>query len=315
MSNPTTPFSWQMPTSTDLVTDLPADFEVFGQAVATSMADLLGGTTGQILSKTTNADMDFTWIANDQGDITGVTAGVGITGGGTSGTVTVTNDMATTITAAGDIVVGTGSGTYDNLPIGTTAQVLTADTTVSPYKVKWATPAAGATGWTLLNAGGTALTAASSITISGIAAKQIMVLVSNASSTVASAAMIIRPNNLSTGIYNVFGNAVNAGATYSGSSIVDKRSQFNTTSLPIGDLPNAASGVLGAYVFIDKADQTGYKNYTLSGTGADNVGTSTGAVLLNTGGIIEMSAAITSITIVTTSGNFDGGTIYVYGGN
>jgi hypothetical protein len=51
--------------------------------------------------------------------------------------------MATTITAAGDIVVGTGSGTYDNLPIGTTAQVLTADTTVSPYKVKWATPAGG----------------------------------------------------------------------------------------------------------------------------------------------------------------------------
>jgi hypothetical protein len=82
------------------------------------------------------------WVASGAtGDIEGVTAGVGITGGGTSGTVTVTNDMATTITAAGDIVVGTGSGTYDNLPIGTTAQVLTADTTVSPYKVKWATPA------------------------------------------------------------------------------------------------------------------------------------------------------------------------------
>lgn len=83
------------------------------------------------------------WVASGAtGDIEGVTAGVGITGGGTSGTVTITNDMATTITAAGDIVVGTGSGTYDNLPIGTTAQVLTADTTVSPYKVKWATPAA-----------------------------------------------------------------------------------------------------------------------------------------------------------------------------
>jgi hypothetical protein len=154
MSNPTTPFSWQMPTATDLVTDLPADFEVFGQAVATSMADLLGGTTGQVLSKTSNTDMDFTWIAANPGDITGVTAGVGITGGGTSGTVTVTNDMATTITAAGDIVVGTGSGTYDNLPIGTTAQVLTADTTVSPYKVKWATPAGGTptfTGCSLFN--------------------------------------------------------------------------------------------------------------------------------------------------------------------
>jgi hypothetical protein len=144
MSNPTSNFGWQMPTPTDLVTDLPADFEVFGQAVDTDFVDLLGGTTGQILSKTSATDLDFTWISPTAGDITGVTAGTGISGGGTSGTVTVTNDMATTITAAGDIVVGTGSGTYDNLPIGTTNQVLTADTTVSPYKVKWAAPSSGA---------------------------------------------------------------------------------------------------------------------------------------------------------------------------
>jgi len=79
MSNPTTPFGWQMPTATDLVTDLPADFEVFGQAVATSMGDLLGGASGYILSKNSATDMDFVWIANDQGDITGITAGTGIT--------------------------------------------------------------------------------------------------------------------------------------------------------------------------------------------------------------------------------------------
>ena len=77
-----------MPTSSDLVTDLPADFETFGQAVATSMADLLGGTTGQILAKASNTDMDFTWVANDQGDITGITASSPLTGGGTSGAVT-----------------------------------------------------------------------------------------------------------------------------------------------------------------------------------------------------------------------------------
>jgi hypothetical protein len=142
MANPTTNFGWQMPTSTDLVTDLPADFEVFGQAVDTTLVDLKGGTTGQILAKASNTNMDFTWVTNDVGDITAVTAGTGISGGGTSGAVTITNSMATEIAASGDIIVGTGAATFDNLPIGTTGQVLTADTTVSPYKVKWATPAA-----------------------------------------------------------------------------------------------------------------------------------------------------------------------------
>ena len=85
-----------MPTPTDLVTDLPADFEVFGQAVATSLADLLGGTSGQILAKNSNTDMDFVWITNDQGDITGITASSPLTGGGTSGAVTVGIQDATT---------------------------------------------------------------------------------------------------------------------------------------------------------------------------------------------------------------------------
>jgi hypothetical protein len=53
------------------------------------MADLLGGTSGQILSKATNADMDFTWITNEIGDITAVTASSPLTGGGTSGAITV----------------------------------------------------------------------------------------------------------------------------------------------------------------------------------------------------------------------------------
>ena len=37
MANPTTNYSFAMPTNTDLVKDLPADFEVFGQAVDTQM--------------------------------------------------------------------------------------------------------------------------------------------------------------------------------------------------------------------------------------------------------------------------------------
>ena len=122
MSNPTTPFSWQMPTATDLVTDLPADFEVFGQAVATSMADLLGGTTGQVLSKTTNADMDFTWVTTDD-----------------------TNAIQNAIVdAKGDLIGATAADTPARLAVGTNGQVLTADSTAATG-LKWAAAAGGGT--------------------------------------------------------------------------------------------------------------------------------------------------------------------------
>jgi hypothetical protein len=114
MSNPTNPFSWQMPTATDLVTDLPADFEVFGQAVATSLADLLGGTTGQVLKKNTNADMDFVWSADSAG---------------------MTNPMTTT----GDTIYSSSGSTPARLAIGSTGNVLT----VAGGVPTWAAPAGG----------------------------------------------------------------------------------------------------------------------------------------------------------------------------
>jgi hypothetical protein len=142
MTNPTSNFGWQMPTSTDLVTDLPADFEVFGQAVDTSLADLKGGTTGQILAKASNTNMDFTWVTNDVGDITAVTAGTGISGGGASGDVTITNSMATAMTTKGDLVPATGSGAFARLGVGANNTVLTADSSTATG-LKWATAGGG----------------------------------------------------------------------------------------------------------------------------------------------------------------------------
>lgn len=166
MTNPTTNYGWVMPTATDLVTDLPADFNVFGQAVDTSMAGLLGGTTGQILSKTSATNMAFTWIANDQGDLTGVTAGTGISVTSPTGPVpTVAIDTAVTVdkttaqtltnktltspalttptistaTTNGDLLYGTGAGALSRLGIGSAAQVLT----VAGGIPSWATPGAG----------------------------------------------------------------------------------------------------------------------------------------------------------------------------
>jgi hypothetical protein len=83
------------------------------------------------------------WVASGAtGDIEGVTAGVGISGGGTSGTVTVTNSMATAIDAKGDLVPGTGADTFARLAVGANGTVLTADS-AETTGLKWATPAAG----------------------------------------------------------------------------------------------------------------------------------------------------------------------------
>ena len=85
------------------------------------------------------------WVASGAtGDIEGVTAGVGISGGGTSGTVTVTNSMATAIDAKGDLVPGTGADTFSRLAVGANDTVLTADS-AQATGLKWATPSAGST--------------------------------------------------------------------------------------------------------------------------------------------------------------------------
>lgn len=148
----TSNFGWTTPADTDLVKNGALAIRTLGNGIDASLLDLKGGTTGQILSKASNTDLDYTWINNDQGDITEVQAGTGISvASGTGPIPIVTNTVATAFDAKGDLIGGTGADTFARLAVGTNNQVLTADSSTATG-LKWATPsgttASGCTAFT-----------------------------------------------------------------------------------------------------------------------------------------------------------------------
>jgi hypothetical protein len=107
MATVTPNFNWPVPTSTDLVKDGATAIEALGDSIDASLVDLKGGTTGQVLSKTSNTDMDFTWVTDPGGDITNVSVTSPITGGGSSGSVTIGYDAKAGTTLAFNAQTGT----------------------------------------------------------------------------------------------------------------------------------------------------------------------------------------------------------------
>ena len=306
MSNPTSNFGWQMPTNTDLVTDLPADFEVFGQAVDTSLADLKGGTTGQILSKATNADMDFVWTSANPGDITGVTAGTGISGGGTSGDVTITNSMATAIDAKGDLIVGTGADTFSRLAVGTNNQVLTADSTTATG-TKWATVSAG--GMTLL-ASGTMNTATTTLSSISGAYKDLVLYIQNVKSSSAWTMSLNVQSSTGTSSYSYYGHS-SATAFNVGSQGQSSIPLTHTTQ------SEATAGRNAFAIYLPDYSAAAAKEVQL--VNAQFVYEDSGAVNKLQGNVVgqryNQSTAITSLAWTVSAGTVSGGSYRLYGVN
>ena len=107
-------FSWPEPDNTDLVKNGALAIRTAVDAIDSSMADLKGGTTGQVLSKNSNTDMDFTWVAQDDSNA-------------------IQNAI---VDAKGDLIAATAADTPARLAVGTNGQVLTADSTAATG-LKW----------------------------------------------------------------------------------------------------------------------------------------------------------------------------------
>jgi hypothetical protein len=95
----TTNFGWTTPDDTDLVKDGAAAIRTALGGVDTSFVDLKGGTTGQILSKASGTDLDYSWVAAPSGgkvvQIVSATYAVETV---TSGTTFIDSGLTATIT-------------------------------------------------------------------------------------------------------------------------------------------------------------------------------------------------------------------------
>jgi len=213
------------------------------------------------------------------------------------------------LTAKGDIYAATAAATPDRLGVGANDTVLTADSTTATG-LKWATPSAGPTDWTLLNAGGTALTGATKITVSFTAPKQLFVLMVGASSGNARSFFEIRPNDDSGADYSTGGFFVQPDNITLSEGV---GSYSAKTEISFGTMSNNAASVVQASLFMDFCNQTGTKFYSVTAGG--NPGGGQGHQLFAQQGLMEAGATITSVAVISSTGNFDAGTLYVFGAN
>lgn len=229
------------------------------------------------------------------------------------------------LTTKGDLIAATGASTPARLAVGTNGHALIADSTASTglaYKNlvpdqtsnsgKYLTTDGTNTSWGSLAAGGitlisTTTLSGASVTLSSIPQtyKQLQLIVRNCLPVNSNTFIRMRYNGSTTNQYNTNDLGVSQGGQTFGVSgaMISNDGNSNTTSQQ------------SAWVTIpDYANATTWK-YNTAYSVANNSTTTTNTQIGSWYGIWNQTSAITSITLLLSSGNFTSGTVLLYGVN
>jgi hypothetical protein len=302
----TTPnYGWVMPDPTDFVTDLPADFEIFGDAVDATVDGIETIANAALPETIIDAAGDLIYGTADD-----TAARLAI---GTAGQVLKVNSGATApewgidptadvVTTAGDLIYGTAADTVTRLGIGTANQVLTVNSGATAPE--WTTISAG--GWTQIATAN--LVSSSTATFTSIPGTyQQLALVVNGVRRSGQAVYAVRINNVTTSnysqTYTISGTATNTAET----------SQSSVVIFDSGNLTDGTTTGNATCIFANYAQSGGRRFFTYTSVGGQN----TSPQFQARHGIAKLdtnTSAITQIDLFqTTGGVLTSGTATLYG--
>lgn len=211
------------------------------------------------------------------------------------------------LTAKGTLLSASAASTLAVLGVGANDTVLTADS-AETTGLKWATPAAPATSYALLNSGNTTVPSASTFNVTGLTSfNTYYVFFENVGHTNSGGEIFLRINGSTASNYNTYGFGL-TNVTPSGVNLF-KINQSSTTAITIGAMVGTNS--ISGSCEIRGGNSSGNKLYNASAAGNGS-----GNQHSTKAGFWNDATLITSITIATGTGNaFNSGSLFIYGGN
>lgn len=250
------------------------------------------------MATTTN----YAWETPDDTDLVKDGAAAIRTLGSSIDTTTKALNPSTTL---GDIEYRSATAnTNTRLAIGSTGNVLT----VAGGVPTWAAPAGGAKSFAQL---GTATLSSTITTISGLSGyDDMLVVVSNATLTSGASDLRWRINGNTGSVYTQVGSKYTNAAAYA-SNLGGATARLASSVMDCGKANSTTGGLVYAGLSLRGANSSGLK--IMSGSSGNLDGGGNGGENRDWQGFYNDTAVVSSISLLTLSSTFSGGTITVYG--